>query len=119
MSLPRPAPGQGKWWVIGTVGVAIGIALATWFGLAVSVGKITWKTTAYKIVSDREATVSFEVHRPDGRATTCTVQALDVSYGVVGTLEVPVEAGPKVAERSAAVKTTARANTVTAKTCTQ
>ncbi|MCE1179176.1 MAG: DUF4307 domain-containing protein [Micrococcales bacterium] len=119
MSLPRPAPGQGKWWVMGAIGITIGVALATWFGLAISVGQITWKTTAYKVVSDSEASVTFEVHRPDGRATTCTVQALDVSYGVVGTLDVPVEAGPKVAQRSATVKTTSRANTVTAKSCTQ
>ena len=37
-TLPRPAPGTAKWWVIGTLGVAAGVALAVWFGLASTVG---------------------------------------------------------------------------------
>ncbi len=38
MPLPRPAPGTGRWWVIGTIGVGIGIGLAVWLGLANSLG---------------------------------------------------------------------------------
>ena len=93
MPLPRPAPGTGRWWVIGTVGCTIGIALAVWLGLANSLGAITWTDTDYQVIDDRSVQVGFDVHRSPGQDVVCTVQAQDAAHGVVGVLEVPVPAG--------------------------
>lgn len=92
MPLPRPAPGTGRWWVIGTIGCTIGIALAVWLGLANSLGAITWTDTDYKVIDDTTVRVGFDVHRSPGQEVVCTVQAQDTAHGVVGVLEVPVDA---------------------------
>jgi hypothetical protein len=97
MPLPRPAPGTGRWWVIGTIGCAVGIALAVWLGLANSLGAITWTDTSYRVVDDRTVEVGFDVHRDPGQSVVCTVEAQDTAHGVVGVLEVPV---PGSVERS-------------------
>ena len=97
MPLPRPAPGTGRWWVIGTIGCTIGIALAVWLGLANSLGAVTYTDTDYKVIDDRSVQVGFDVHRSPGDAVTCTVQAQDTAHGVVGVVEVTV---PASAERS-------------------
>ena len=86
MPLPRPAPGTGRWWAIGTIGCTIGIALAVWLGLANSLGAVTWTDTDYKVIDDRSVQVGFDVHRPPVQAVSCTVQAQDTAHGVVGVL---------------------------------
>jgi hypothetical protein len=97
MPLPRPAPGTGRWWVIGTIGCAIGVALAVWLGLANSLGAVTWTDTAYEVIDDRSVSVEFDVHRSPGQDVTCRVEAQDTAHGVVGVLDVAV---PASAERS-------------------
>ena len=84
MPLPRPAPGTGRWWVIGTIGCTIGIALAVWLGLANSLGAITFTDTDYKVIDDTSVRVGFDVHRSPDQAVTCTVQAQDTAHGSSG-----------------------------------
>ena len=74
-TLPRPAPGTAKWWVIGTLGIAAGIAVAVWFGLASTVGLASFTTTGYKVIDDQSVRVTFELNRPADKPTTCTIQA--------------------------------------------
>ena len=109
---PRPAPGTAKWWVVGIVGVAVGVALAVWLGLSYSVGQVTWTDTGYRVVDDRSVKVDFDVHRPEGQAVTCVVQALDQAFGTVGTVEVRIPA-PRSGSvhRQVTVRTTTRAVT--------
>jgi hypothetical protein len=116
--LPRPAPGQLRWWVIGTVGILAGVALATWWGLSATLGQPSWQTLGYKVVSDGEVRVDFEVHRPGGRALTCTVEALARDFAPVGTsrVEVPASADETTTE-SVTLRTTSRAVTGQVKTC--
>ena len=98
MPLPRPAlrlSRTGRWWVIGTIGVSIGIALAVWLGLANSLGAVTWTDTAYKVVDERSVQVEFDVHRSVGEAVTCRVEAQDTAHGVVGVLDVLVPPSPE------------------------
>lgn len=118
MPLPRPAPGTGKWWVIGIVGCTLGSALAIWLGLANSVGRVTFTDTGYEVVDDRSVRVEFDVHRSPGEAVTCRVRALDQGFGVVGVVEVAV---PATQERSihqqAVVRTTSRAVTGVVESC--
>jgi len=118
MRLPRPAPGTGKWWAIGIVGVGLGTALAVWLGLAMSVGKVTWTDTGYRVVDDRTVEVDFDVHRPAGQAVTCVVHALDQGYGTVGSVEVAIPASPqRSVHRQVTVRTTTRAVTGVVQSC--
>ena len=118
MPLPRPAPGTGRWWVVGIVGCALGVALVTWLALANTVGRVTWTDTSYRVVDDRTVEVQFEVHRPRGQAVTCLVRALDQGFGVVGSLEVQVPASSeRNVHRKVTVRTTTRAVTGAVRSC--
>jgi hypothetical protein len=119
MPLPRPAPGTGRWWVVGVVGCSLGVALAVWLGLANSVGRVTWADTGYRVVDDRSVRVEFDVHRPAGREVSCRVQALDRTFGVVGVVDVVVPASSERAmHQQVEVRTTSRAVTGLVDTCT-
>jgi hypothetical protein len=118
MPLPRPAPGTEKWWLIGVLGCAVGVAAAVWFGLSMSLGKVTWTDTGYRVVDDRTVEVDFDVHRPAGQAVSCVVRALDQGYGTVGTVEVAIPASPeRSVHRQVTVRTTTRAVTGVVKSC--
>jgi hypothetical protein len=118
MPLPRPAPGTGKWWVVGVIGCAVGVALAVWLGLANSLGQITPTVTGYKVLDDRSVRVDFDVNRSPGQGVVCTVRALDRTFGVVGVLNVTV---PATSERDVhqrvVVKTASRAVTGEVESC--
>jgi hypothetical protein len=117
-TLPRPAPGQLKWWVVGTVGILAGVGLAIWFGLSATLGQPSWQTLGYKVVSDQQVRVDFEVSRPGGRAMTCTVEALARDFAPVGTSTVRVAAsGEETTTESATLRTTSRAVTGQVKSC--
>jgi hypothetical protein len=119
MRLPRPTPGTGKWWAIGIVGCAVGVALVTWLALVNTVGRVTWTDTGYEVVDDRTVVVQFEVHRPQGQAVTCLVRALDQGFGVVGSVDVEVPASAeRTVHRSVTVRTTTRAVTGAVRSCT-
>lgn len=117
-TLPRPAPGQLKWWVVGTVGILAGVGLAIWFGLSATLGQPSWDTLGYKVVSDQQVRVDFQVTRPGGRAMTCTVEALARDFSPVGTSTVRVAASTEeTTTESATLRTTSRAVTGQVKTC--
>lgn len=119
MPLPRPAPGTGKWWVIGTIGVTLAVAVSVWLGLAYSVGRITWTDTGYRVLDDRTVEVDFDVHRPAGQAVTCVVRALDQGFGTVGSVEVAIPASEeRSVHRQVTVRTTTRAVTGAVQSCT-
>lgn len=117
-TLPRPAPGQLRWWVIGTVGILAGIGLATWWGLSATLGQPSWQTISYKVVSDEQVRVDFQVTRPGGAALSCTVEALSRDFAPVGTSTVTVAASPdETTSESVTLRTTSRAVTGQVKTC--
>ncbi|MGZ4635590.1 DUF4307 domain-containing protein [Oryzihumus sp.] len=118
MPLPRPAPGTTRWWVIGTIWCAVGIAIAVWLGLASTVGQVSWTDIGYHVVDDSRVDVSYDVHRPTGKAVTCQVQALDSHFGTVGSVAVHIPApGPDSVHRETTVRTTSRAVTGVVQTC--
>jgi Domain of unknown function (DUF4307) len=81
--IPRPAPEQRKWWIVGGVGVTIGVALATWFGISATAG-ITWTDTGHHVVNAREVQTRFDVTDPERGPVRCTVIALSERKAVVG-----------------------------------
>ncbi|WP_353951076.1 DUF4307 domain-containing protein [Knoellia sp. S7-12] len=107
MPLPRPAPGTTRWWVIGTVGISLMLAVIVWFALA-SANALTAVVTTYDVLSDSEIAVGYDVHRPDGAAVRCTIEAQDTRHGRVGTITDEVPAGAKSVHREVAVRTSAR-----------
>lgn len=106
------------WWVVGSLGVALGVAGAVWFGLAATVGRVSWTDIGYHVVDDRTVDVRYDVHRPSGTAVVCVVRALDQGYGTVGVVEVRIPAGEATAvPRNDRVRTTSRAVTGLVKDC--
>ena len=119
MPLPRPAPGTAKWWVVGAVGCLAGTALAIWWGLASTVGRVTWTDLGYEHPTDRSITVMYDVHRPVGRDVSCVVQALDNRHGTVGVVTVRIPAGEQASvHQVTTVQTTIKAVTGVVKDCT-
>lgn len=119
MPIPHPAPGAAKWWVITTLGILAGCAMAVWFGLASTVGHPSWTVQGYHVVDDRTVDVTYLVSRPTGREVTCVVRAMDRSFGTVGLVEVHVPGSDTSSvQRTTRVRTTSRAVTGVVKSCT-
>lgn len=118
MPIPRPAPGTTRWWVVGTVGVLLGAAGAVWFGLASTVGSVRPEVTGYRVESDTAIVVEYDLHRPEGTAVTCRIDAIDAGKARVGTVEdaVPAE-GPASVHREVRLRTTVRAVTGVVDSC--
>lgn len=119
MSLPKPAPGTLKWWIVGTIGIGGGIAMAIWFGLSATLGVPTWETLSFKVVNDQTVTVKFQVNRPSGQPMTCHVRALAKDFSTVGSVEAKVpRASSDTSEQTVTFRTTTRAVSGEVRTCT-
>ncbi|PRY58151.1 uncharacterized protein DUF4307 [Knoellia remsis] len=116
MPLPRPAPGTTRWWVIGGVLTAIALTYMTWFAFS-EANALKATVTDYKVLSDSQIRLGYDVTRPDGSAVSCTLEAQDVRHGRVGTLTDDVPAGPKTVHREVTVRTSARAVTGVVASC--
>ena len=88
MPLPRPAPGTGRWWVVGVLGVGLMTAVVIWYAVTSTVGALTPRVTHYDIVRDTAATIDYEVLLPQGQAVRCVVAAID-SAGRVSPFSTP------------------------------
>ncbi len=118
MSLPRPAPGAGRWWVVGVLGVGLMTAVVIWYAVTSTVGALTPRVTHYDIVSDTSATIDYEVLRPQGQAVRCVVAAIDSAKGKVGTMSDDIPAGQDTrVARHLELRTAARATTVVVDSC--
>jgi len=118
MPMPRPAPGDAKWWVIATIGILLGCTIAVWWGLASTVGRPSWTVRSYRVIDDRTVDVSYLVSRPTGREVTCLVRALDRSFGTVGLVEVRIPGSDESSvSLTTRVRTTGRAVTGVVKSC--
>ena len=119
MPIPRPAPGAAKWWVVATIGILLGSAMAVWWGLASTVGKPAWTVMGYHVVDDRNVDVTYLVSRPTRHDVTCTIQALDQHFATVGLIQVHVPGSDSSSvKRTSRVRTTTRAVTGVVKACT-
>ena len=118
MPIPRPAPGAAKWWVLATIGILLGCAMAVWWGLASTVGKPSWTVMSYRVIDDRAVDVTYLVSRPTRRDVTCVITALDRSFGTVGLIEIHVPGSDASSvELTTRVRTTARAVTGVVQSC--
>jgi hypothetical protein len=116
--IPRPAQGTAKWWVVATIGILLGCAMAVWWGLASTVGKPSWTVMGYHVIDDRTVDVTYLVSRPTGRDVTCVITAIDQTFATVGSIEVYVPGSDASSvRRTTRVRTTSRAVTGVVKSC--
>ena len=118
MPVPRPAPGTGRWWVIGGVGITLAVALVVWWGWSSTSGAVRPTVISYEVRSDSEVWVQYDLVRPAGTAVDCRVAALDRRKGRVGVADdrIPAE-GPAVVRREVVVRTSSRAVTGVVESC--
>lgn len=117
MPLPRPAPGTLKWWIVGTVGVAMMLGAVIWYGLATQVGAVTPQVIGYDVRGDADVVVTYHVNRPGGSALRCVITALDARHGRVGAAQDEIPAGDGWVRRTVTVRTTQRAVTGVVDSC--
>lgn len=79
-----------RWWVVGTTAVVLMSALAVWFGLSATTGRVHWVDTGHEIVSGTQVDVRFDLRRDPSRQVTCRLEAQDFSHAVVGRADVTV-----------------------------
>lgn len=119
MSPARPPAEQRKWWIIGTIGVAIMTAFAVWFGLSASSNTVTANQAGFKILGDDRIQVSWDVIPSErNKPITCTLIALNDKRDVLGTKVVQLKASSYRSTRyEDVVRTTSRAVSGTVKEC--
>ena len=118
MPLPRPAPGTTRWWVLGSVGILLSVAVIVWWGIVGTSGSVRPEVTGYRVESDASIVVRYDLHRPPDTAVLCRVSALDGSKARVGTVEDAVAAGgPASVSREVRVRTSVRAVTGVVDSC--
>jgi hypothetical protein len=86
-----------RWWVVGTVAVVLMSAVAVWFGVEATTGRVHWTNTGHVIVSGSQVDVRFDLRREPSREVTCRLEAQDASHAVVGRADVtvgPAQASP-------------------------
>jgi len=116
--IPRPAPGKARSWVLGTIAILLGCAIAVWFGLASTLGKPSWTTLSYHVVDDRTVDVTYLVSRPTGRDVTCVIRAMDKGFATVGLLGVGIPGSESQSVKlTTRIHTTTRAVTGVVKSC--
>ena len=79
---------------------------------------VHWTDVGFRIVSDQQVDVVYDVHKDAGATVTCTLRALDQAKGTVGTADVVI--GPTradVTRRTDTVRTSALAVTGFVRTC--
>ncbi len=116
-SLPAD-PRTRLWWVVGTIGILLGVVLASWYALAREAAAITPEVTAYQVVDDATTIVDFDVRRPEGADVVCTVTALDERFAVVGSQDLRIgTSADRTVHRQVTLRTTHRAVSGTVKDC--
>ncbi|WP_161964986.1 DUF4307 domain-containing protein [Ornithinimicrobium cerasi] len=94
----RPEGHRRLWWWVGGLGVTVMVALAVWFGVAATAGRVHWVFTGHDVVSATQVDVRFDLRRDPARAVVCELEAQDGSHTVVGRTE--VEVGPTASSPS-------------------
>jgi uncharacterized protein DUF4307 len=100
--------------------VLVVLAAVSWFAWAAYSGRssATGADVGFVVVDDGTVRVTFDVTKPKDATATCTVEAMDTGFSVVGTVRVTV--GPAthgVTRETATVRTTNRATTGRVTSC--
>ena len=85
---PRRTSRRAKIW--GWAGVAVLVAIASWFGWHYAQQPVRWADVGYKISSPTEAQATFDVFIYKNVDAECHLHALNKSYAEVGLTSVKV-----------------------------
>lgn len=108
MSTPaRPAPPAGRYGPPPRTGrrpavlvalVATAVVVLAWILWVVisSRSPVTWTDVGFKVTSDQQIDVTYDVHKDKDATAVCTLRALDQAKGTVGSAKVVV--GPSSAD---------------------
>jgi hypothetical protein len=97
------------------------LAALAWFAWAALSGRqsATGTDVGFLVVDDGTVRVTFDVTKPQDATASCTIEALDTGFSVVGTVAVRVgPADQGVVRRTATVRTTNRATAGRVVSCT-
>jgi hypothetical protein len=121
MPIPRPTPGNLKWWVLGAVWVVGATAVIAWVAVVRIPQQVSPLVTGYHVVSASTVTVDYDVRRPANTVVDCLVTALDEHHGRVGAVsdEVPASPTTGTVHRTVTVRTSAPAVTGLVESCTR
>jgi hypothetical protein len=94
--------------VVVVVGALVWFAWAAWSGRASATGT----DVGFVVVDNGSVRVTYDVTKPKDRTATCTIEALDSGFSVVGTVRVQVRRSTHdVVRQTSTVRTTNRATT--------
>lgn len=118
MAIPRPEPGTGRRWALSIIATAFLVAAIGWWTLRDYGQQITATTVGYKVESDSAVSVSFDVTRPGGLPVTCTIEAMDEHFSVVGSTDIVIPVGSvPTTHHEGTVRTASRAVTGLVQDC--
>lgn len=87
----RPAqPNARRWWIFGSVAVAVMVVIAVIWGLSATVGRVHWTYTGHDLVGEDQVDVRLDLQRDPDRAVTCRIEARDERNAVVGRADVEI-----------------------------
>ncbi len=72
---------------------AVATGWFVWAAVGISDRDVRWQDVGFRLQSNDEVAVTFDVTVYEGTSATCTIRALNSRYAVVGQVQVPVETG--------------------------
>ena len=103
--------------VLGWLGVAL-LTLLTFAYFLWTYNPVSQQNIGYRVLSDFEIEIDFEVTRPPGSSVKCELEALNNTFAVVGWKEFTFEASEKLTERfTVRLTTTQQAVTGVVRSC--
>ncbi len=113
----RPRLSARAWWAVGA-GVAVLVALSSWWGWSVAHQAVRWQDVGFKIASPTQATVTYDVFLYSDVPVTCHLRALNTRYAEVGVATQHIDPAAGKAQRlTATLATTEEATTAVVNYC--
>ena len=113
----RPRLSARAWWGVGA-GLAVLIALASWWGWTIAHQAVRWQDVGFDIVSPTEARVTYDVFLYSDTPVTCHLRALNTRFAEVGVATQHVDPAAGNAQRfTATFATTEEATTALVNYC--
>ena len=113
----RPRLSARAWWAVGA-GLALLIALASWWGWSVAHQAVRWQDVGFTIVSPTEVHVTYDVFLYSDAQVTCHLRALNTRFAEVGVATQHIDPAAGTSQRlTATFATTEEATTALVHYC--
>lgn len=113
----RPRLSARAWWAVGA-GLAVLVALASWWGWDVAHKDVRWQDVGFGIVSPTKVNVTYDVFLYADVPVTCHLRALNTRFAEVGVATQHVDPAAGKAQRlTATFATTEEATTALVNYC--